>query len=171
VHARRTGLYATERRRDRDDPDLPGPGSVLYWQSDIDVDCDGGRTNTACAIRVPIRDEHTGADGMPIDAETVPFVVIPLPSARFRYADHAIDLGQLALVTYGDRWAIGVFATRARRGSSVKPATRWRSPRRRSGSNHGRRRHRRDVRDSSRRERRIDDASDHAAPSPPPHPC
>jgi hypothetical protein len=47
---------------------------------------------------------------MPIDAETVPFVVIPLPSARFRYANHGIDLGQLALVTYQDRWAIGVFA-------------------------------------------------------------
>jgi len=106
-----TGLYATDEGEPETIPICQGPGAVLYWNSDIDVDCDGGRTTT-CTVDPAYQSETsaTGSDGMPIDAETVPFVVIPLPSARFRYPDHAIDVGQLAVVTYGDRWAIGVFA-------------------------------------------------------------
>jgi hypothetical protein len=106
-----TGLYATDDGEPDTIPICQGPGAVLYWQSDIDVDCDGGRTTICTSDPAYMHDTSTtGSDGMAIDAETVPFVVIPLPSARFRYADHQIDLGQLALVTYQDHWAIGVFA-------------------------------------------------------------
>jgi hypothetical protein len=106
-----TGLYATDDGEPDTIPICQGPGAVIYWQSDIDVDCDGGRTTTCTSDPAYMHDTSTtGSDGMPIDAETVPFVVIPLPSTRFRYPDHGIDLGQLALVTYQDRWAIGVFA-------------------------------------------------------------
>ena len=106
-----TGLYATDSGETDTIPICQGPGAILYWQSDLDVDCDGGRTAVCMADPSYLPDTSTtGSDGLPIDAETVPFVVIPLPSARFRYPDHDIDLGQLALVTYGDRWAFGVFA-------------------------------------------------------------
>lgn len=106
-----SGLYAPDEGEAETLPICQGPGSILYWVSDLDVDCDGGRTATC--MRDPAYMAETsidGSDGLPIDAETVPFVVIPLPSARFTYGDHEIALGQLALVTYGDQWAIGVFA-------------------------------------------------------------
>jgi hypothetical protein len=106
-----SGLYATDDGEADTIPVCQGPGAVIYWRSDFDVDCDGGRTTT-CMVDPAYMPETsaTGSDGEPIDAETVPFVVIPLPSARFTYSDHAIDVGQLAVVTYQDRWAIGVFA-------------------------------------------------------------
>lgn len=106
-----TGLYATDSGDPETVPICQGPGAVIYWQSDLDVDCDGGRTSVCMADPWYLPDTSTtGSDGLPIDAETVPYVVIPLPSARFTYGDHGIDLGQIALVTYQDRWAFGVFA-------------------------------------------------------------
>jgi hypothetical protein len=47
--------------------------------------------------------------GDPLDASTLPFIVIPLASSRFRYADHDIRHGQVALVMYRDRMVFGIF--------------------------------------------------------------
>lgn len=105
------GLYAPDEGATETIPVCQGPGAVLFWNSDLDVDCDGGRTTVCMSDPAYMPDTSiTGTDGLPIDAETVPFIVIPLPSGRFTYTDHQIDLGQIALVTYGDQWAFGVFA-------------------------------------------------------------
>jgi hypothetical protein len=106
-----TSDYAT----DEGEPDTiticDGPGATIFWNSDLDVDCDGGQSALCMSDPAYMPETSaTTAGGDPIDASTVPFVVIPLPSSRFTYGDHAIDLGQLAVVLYEDRWMVGVFA-------------------------------------------------------------
>jgi hypothetical protein len=106
-----TSDYATDSGEADTIPICDGPGEILFWNSDLDVDCDGGQTAICMGDPAYMPETSaTTAGGDPIDASTVPFVVIPLPSSRFAYADHAIDLGQIAVVLYGDRWMVGVFA-------------------------------------------------------------
>lgn len=85
-------------------------GSVVWWDADFDVDCDGGR-GSICMSDPDYLPDTSGVDSMgdPLDASTLPFVVIPLASTRFRYADHGIGIGQIALVLYEDRMVFGIF--------------------------------------------------------------
>ncbi len=109
--ARIGGDYKTDN-----EPDLPenipvcGDSGVVWWLSDMDIDCDGGR-ETTCTDDPWYLPETSATDssGDPLDANTLPFVVIPLPSSRFRFADHDIALGQVALVIYEGRMAWAVF--------------------------------------------------------------
>lgn len=83
---------------------------VIWWTADFDVDCDGG-SSAICMSDPYYQPETSGVDSMgnPLDASTLPFIVIPLPSARFRYADHGISIGQVALVIYAGRMVYGIF--------------------------------------------------------------
>ncbi len=85
-------------------------GSVVWWTADLDVDCDGGR-GAICMSDPDYLPDTSAVDSMgnPLDASTLPFIVIPLASARFRYTDYAIRAGQIALVIYGDRMVFGIF--------------------------------------------------------------
>jgi len=48
--------------------------------------------------------DTSGVDsrGAPLDASTLPFIVIPLASTRFRYSDYGIRTGQIGLAMYGE---------------------------------------------------------------------
>jgi len=83
---------------------------VIWWTADFDVDCDGGSGST-CRSDPDYLPDTSAVDssGNPLDASTLPFIVIPLPSSRFRYGDHGISAGQVALVLYGDRMIYGIF--------------------------------------------------------------
>lgn len=85
-------------------------GDVIWWDADLDIDCDGGR-GAVCMSDPYYLPETSAVDsrGQPLDASTLPFIVIPLASTRFRYADHGIRHGQVALVTYRDRMVFGIF--------------------------------------------------------------
>lgn len=84
--------------------------NVIWWNADFDIDCDGG-SSALCMSDPYYQPETSGVDshGDPLDASTLPFIVIPLASSRFRYADHAIRVGQVALVLYRDRMVFGIF--------------------------------------------------------------
>ena len=83
---------------------------VIWWTADFDVDCDGGR-GAICMSDPDYLPDTSAVDsrGAPLDASTLPFIVIPLASTRFRYADHGIRAGQVALVLYRDRMVYGIF--------------------------------------------------------------
>jgi len=83
---------------------------VVWWTVDFDVDCDGGR-GAICMSDPDYLPDTSAVDSMgnPLDASTLPFIVIPLASTRFRYADHGISAGQVALVLYGRRMVFGIF--------------------------------------------------------------
>lgn len=84
--------------------------NVVWWTADLDVDCDGGR-GAICRADPDYLPDTSAVDssGNPLDASTLPFIVIPLPSTRFRYADYGIRAGQIALVLYGGRMVFGIF--------------------------------------------------------------
>jgi hypothetical protein len=91
-------------------------GDVVWWTADLDVDCDGG-TSDACHADESYQSETaaTGADGGPLDASTIPYVVVPLPAdplgprdADFFYCDHGLALGGPVAVLYGDAVAYAV---------------------------------------------------------------
>lgn len=84
--------------------------SVVWWTADLDIDCDGGR-GAICMSDPDYLPDTSAVDstGAPLDASTLPFIVIPLASTRFRYADHGIRAGQVALVLYGGRMVFGIF--------------------------------------------------------------
>jgi len=83
---------------------------VIWWNADMDIDCDGGR-GSVCMSDPYYLPETSAVDSMgrPLDASTLPFIVIPLASTRFRYADHGIRHGQVGLVLYRDRMVFGIF--------------------------------------------------------------
>jgi len=85
-------------------------GEVIWWTADLDVDCDGGR-GAICMSDPDYLPDTSGVDsrGAPLDASTLPFIVIPLASTRFRYADYGIRTGQIGLAMYGDRMVFGIF--------------------------------------------------------------
>jgi hypothetical protein len=86
--------------------------NAVFWKADMDIDCDGKET-TACNLSTdPAFQNQTSAsdsNGDALDASTLPFVVIPLPSTRFDSRNHDIKLGQIAMVIYDGRYEFGVF--------------------------------------------------------------
>ncbi len=83
---------------------------AIYWQADMDIDCDGGQG--AVCMSDPWYLPDTSAvtsSGQPLDASTLPFIVIPSPRTGFRYADHGIALGSVGAVIYRGRVVYGIF--------------------------------------------------------------
>jgi hypothetical protein len=85
--------------------------TAVFWTADLDVDCDG-KTTTACNTESDpsYLDETATTDSMgdPLDAAALPFVVVPVASARFDYRDAGLGLGSVAAVIYDGRVEYGV---------------------------------------------------------------
>lgn len=81
-----------------------GPNGAIFWSSDFDIDCDGGRA-TACTADPYYMAETAGttSTGAPLDASTLPFIVVPSPSSRWDFRDNQIRYGTVGVVLYGDR--------------------------------------------------------------------
>ncbi|MBN8609738.1 MAG: glycoside hydrolase family 75 protein [Deltaproteobacteria bacterium] len=107
--ARIGGDYARDSGGTSDIP-VCQTDDVIWWDADMDIDCDGGR-GAECMSDPYYLPDTSAVDSMgrPLDASTLPFVVIPLPSTRFRSADHGIRHGQVALAMYRDRMVFGIF--------------------------------------------------------------
>ncbi len=90
--------------------DVCGLTGAVFWKADMDIDCDGG-LGAVCMSDPDYMPDTSGVDSMgnPLDASTLPFIVIPLASSRFRYADYGIRTGTVALVLYGDQMVFGIF--------------------------------------------------------------
>lgn len=83
-----------------------GTRDAVYWKADLDVDCDG-RPGDHCNSRT---DPHfssatayTQSDGRPLDAETLPYVVVPQPSTIWDHRAYDVRGGSVAAVVHGDR--------------------------------------------------------------------
>jgi hypothetical protein len=107
--ARIGGDYATDVGGTANIP-ICRTSDVIWWSADMDIDCDGG-LGSVCMSDPDYMASTSGVDshGNPLDASTLPFIVIPLASTRFRYADYGIRTGQVAVVLYGDQIAFGIF--------------------------------------------------------------
>ncbi|QKW30966.1 glycoside hydrolase family 75 protein [Streptomyces seoulensis] len=81
------------------------PGAV-FWKADMDIDCDG-RPTRRCNRRT---DPHFSAsaayqqsDGRRLNAERLPYIVLPAPSRVWDHRDHAVGGGSVAAVVYRGR--------------------------------------------------------------------
>ncbi len=105
------GDYATD---DGGAPAVPicGLTGAVFWTADMDIDCDGKQSQECNLGTDPAYLPETSAtdsNGEFLDAATLPFVVVPLPSARFDYAAAGLALGSVIAVIYDGKVEYGVF--------------------------------------------------------------
>jgi hypothetical protein len=85
---------------------------AFFWTADMDIDCDG-KTTAQCNLTADpaYQDQTSFTDSadQPLDAAALPYVVIPLPSARFDYMASGIKPGAVVAVVYNGQVAYGVF--------------------------------------------------------------
>jgi hypothetical protein len=88
-----------------------GKNGAVFWKADMDIDCDG-QVTTACNTRTdPWFQNQTSfhqSDGRPLNAERLPYIVVPGPSDIWKYANSGIRGGSVAAVIYGDKVEYGV---------------------------------------------------------------
>ncbi|MFJ5774049.1 glycoside hydrolase family 75 protein [Streptomyces sp. NPDC093094] len=100
------------RGRYRTDTDAPatvpvcGTEGAVFWTADMDIDCDGQPTPRCNSRTDPYFSEGTAyaqSDGRPLDAEHLPFIVVPVPSSLWDHRDHGVHGGAVAAVVHRDR--------------------------------------------------------------------
>lgn len=105
------GKYATDADA-TPSVDICGLDGAFFWKSDMDVDCDGQTTTQCNSSADPSYQDQTSftqSDGQPLDAANLPYIVIPVPSARFDYTAADIQPGAVAIVLYNGQLSYGVF--------------------------------------------------------------
>ncbi|MEU6476859.1 glycoside hydrolase family 75 protein [Streptomyces sp. NPDC047017] len=78
------------------------PGAV-FWKADMDIDCDG-RPTRHCNRRTDPRYSSAAAyaqsDGRLLNAEHLPYIVLPAPSRVWDHRRHGLGGGSVAAVLY-----------------------------------------------------------------------
>ncbi|MEV4336854.1 glycoside hydrolase family 75 protein [Streptomyces sp. NPDC049590] len=99
------GRYRTDAGRPATVP-VCGTRDAVFWKADLDVDCDG-RPTAHCNRRTdPVFAAATavlGSDGRRLNAETLPYIVVPAPSRRWDHRASGVRGGSVAAVVYRDR--------------------------------------------------------------------
>ncbi len=84
---------------------------AVFFTADMDIDCDG-KVSAKCSKTTDpsFLPSTAGTDskGLPLDAATLPYVVVPLAGTRFDYRKHGIAMGSTVAVLYKDSIAYGV---------------------------------------------------------------
>ncbi|MEU9387540.1 glycoside hydrolase family 75 protein [Streptomyces sp. NPDC048279] len=83
-----------------------GTEQAVFWEADLDIDCDGQVTTHCNRTADPAFSAATAfqqSDGRQLNAETLPYVVVPGPSSRWDYRASGIRGGAVAAVIYQDR--------------------------------------------------------------------
>lgn len=106
------GLYATDDDGSAETIPICALNGAFFWKADMDIDCDGKVTAVCNSNTDPAFQDQTSttdSQGQPLDASTLPYVVIPLPSARFDYMAAGLELGAVVAVIYNNKVVYGVF--------------------------------------------------------------
>lgn len=99
------GRYRSDEGAPADIP-VCGKRGVVFWNADMDVDCDG-RIGLRCNGRTdPLYADTTAyqqSDGRQLDAERLPYIVVPAASAIWDPVEHGVRGGTIAAVIHRDR--------------------------------------------------------------------
>jgi hypothetical protein len=88
-----------------------GTRDVVFWKADMDIDCDGRPTRRCNRRADPWFQPATAfrqSDGRPLNAETLPFIVVPAPGPAWDHRAHGIRGGSVAAVVHRGRVGYGV---------------------------------------------------------------
>jgi hypothetical protein len=101
-----SGKYKTDDDAGSATVPVCGKNGAFFYKADMDVDCDGQRTtqcneNTDCCFQNGTAFEQS--NGQPLNAATLPYVVIPSESSIFRYSQHGVDGGSVVAVIYNNQ--------------------------------------------------------------------
>ncbi|MFE9724025.1 glycoside hydrolase family 75 protein [Streptomyces sp. NPDC005794] len=99
------GKYRTDQGGPAKVP-VCGTKGAVFWEADMDIDCDG-RVTRACNSRtdpsfLPETAFRTSA-GKPLDSARLPYVVVPGPGPLWKYTESGISGGGVAAVVYRDK--------------------------------------------------------------------
>ncbi|WP_230396624.1 glycoside hydrolase family 75 protein [Streptomyces blattellae] len=110
--ARVRDCVPVSKGRYRSDADAPatiavcGTEGAVFWKADLDIDCDG-RPGPHCNARADPHFSDTTAyqqsDGSQLDAERLPYIVVPVPGSIWDHRAHGVAGGAVAAVVHGDR--------------------------------------------------------------------
>jgi hypothetical protein len=86
-----------------------GVTGAIWWTADMDIDCDGG-TGATCKSDPDYQSSTAGvtSTGKPLDASTLPYVVIPMSSNGFSYKTAGLKMGSVVAVIYNNQVAYGI---------------------------------------------------------------
>jgi hypothetical protein len=105
------GEYPTDSEAARSVPVCETDGGI-YWEADMDIDCDGVSTPQCNEVTDPWFQPDTLLHtllSLPLDSATLPYVVLPSPSSTFDYRDHGIAPGDVVAVVYDGQVEYAVF--------------------------------------------------------------
>ncbi|MCX5521910.1 glycoside hydrolase family 75 protein [Streptomyces bobili] len=83
-----------------------GTEGAVFWTADMDIDCDGRPGQRCNSTTDPAFSPATAfqqSDGRYLNAESLPFIVVPGVSTLWNHRDHGVRGGSVAAVVYGDR--------------------------------------------------------------------
>ncbi|MFF4116501.1 glycoside hydrolase family 75 protein [Streptomyces sp. NPDC001714] len=83
-----------------------GTRQVVFWKADLDIDCDGQRTahcNRTADPAFTATTAYQQSNGRQLNAEKLPYVVVPGPSGRWNHRAAGVRGGAIAAVIYKDR--------------------------------------------------------------------
>jgi hypothetical protein len=104
--------HMISRGRYRTDADRPATVSVcdtpdaVYWKADLDIDCDGQSTprcNPRTDPQFATMTAYQQSDGRDLNAETLPYIVVPAPSRLWNPREQGVQGGSVAAVVYRGR--------------------------------------------------------------------
>lgn len=105
------GSFRTDETAEADVPVCKAPGAV-FFTADLDITCDGvpgAECNDNTDPSFQADTSLLGHDHQPLDAATLPYVVLPSPSATFDYRDHGIGPGDVVAVIHDGKVEYAVF--------------------------------------------------------------
>ncbi|WP_369274556.1 glycoside hydrolase family 75 protein [Streptomyces sp. R11] len=99
------GKYRTDQATPATVP-VCGTKDAVFWTADMDIDCDGWRTDSCNETTDPWFLPATAfhqSDGKPLRSDTLPYVVVPSPSGTWDYRAAGVKGGGVAAVIYDDQ--------------------------------------------------------------------
>jgi hypothetical protein len=99
------GKYKTDTEKGRT-ISVCGANGAVFWKADMDIDCDGVRTSKCNEKTDPWwqNDTHLhDSKGKALNAEKLPYVVLPSPSGTFDYNKHNVKLGGVVAIIYNGK--------------------------------------------------------------------
>ncbi|MEE1750172.1 glycoside hydrolase family 75 protein [Streptomyces sp. NPDC006641] len=99
------GKYRTDEETSATIP-VCGKNGAVFWKADMDIDCDGEITAACNKDTDPWFQNDTAfptSTGNPLNAEKLPYVVVPSASSIWKYSDAGIKGGGVVAVIYNNK--------------------------------------------------------------------